>query len=68
MSIAKTVELSAEGDTLEHATENLVRQASETIDNIAEVYVDDYRARVENGQIQMYRIRGKVTFVLQGKD
>ncbi|NBB85483.1 MAG: dodecin domain-containing protein [Bacteroidetes bacterium] len=68
MSIAKTVELSAEGDTLEQATENLVRQASETIDNISEVYVNDYRARVENGQIQVYRVRGKVTFVLQDKD
>ncbi len=67
MSIAKTVEISAEGDTLEHATENLVRQASKTIDNIAEVYVHDYRARVENGQIQMYRVRGKVTFVLEDK-
>lgn len=65
MSVAKTIEILAEGDTLEDATEEAVRQASKTVDNIKNVYVDDYRAVVENNRITAYRVHTKVTFVLK---
>lgn len=65
MSVAKTIEILAEGDTLEDATEEAVRQASKTVDNIKNVYVDDYRAVVENNRITAYRVHAKVTFVLK---
>jgi len=64
MSIAKTIEILAQGDTLEEATEEVLREASKTVDNIKNIYVDDYRAIVENGEIQTYRIHSKVTFVI----
>lgn len=65
MAVAKSIELIAEGNTIEEATENAVREAAQTVDHIQEVYVDDYRARVENGEIQTYRVRAQVTFVLE---
>jgi flavin-binding protein dodecin len=67
MSVAKTIELLAQGDTLEDATEEAVREAKKTVDNIESVYVDDYRVVLENGEIQAYRVNAKVTFVLQRK-
>jgi flavin-binding protein dodecin len=63
-SVAKSIELLAEGDTLEAATEAAVAEASKTIDNIKNVYVDDYRALVEDGRIQSYRVHTKITFVV----
>jgi flavin-binding protein dodecin len=66
-SVAKSIELLAEGDTLEDATEAAVEEASKTISNIQNVYVDNYRAVVEDGEIQAYRVHTKITFVLQGE-
>lgn len=65
MSVAKTIELLAQGDTIEAATEEAVREAKKTVDNIESVYVDDYRVVLEDGEIQAYRVHAKVTFVLQ---
>lgn len=65
MSVAKTIELIAEGESIEDATEEAVREASKTVQNIQNVYVDDYRAVVEDGEVQAYRVHAKVTFVLR---
>lgn len=65
MSVAKSIELIAEGDSIEDATEEAVREAAKTVENIQNVYVDDYRAVVEDGEVQAYRVDAKVTFVLQ---
>lgn len=65
MSVAKSIELLAEGDSLEAATEEAVQEASTSVKNVKNVYVDDYRAIVEDGEIQAYRIHAKVTFVLE---
>lgn len=65
MSVAKTIEILAQGDTLEAATEEAVRQAGKTVEDIKNVYVDDYRAIVENGEIQTYRVHAKVTFIVR---
>ena len=65
MSVAKSIEILAQGDTLEDATEAAVREASKTVSDIKNVYVDDYRAIVENGEIQTYRVHTKITFVIK---
>lgn len=64
MSIAKVIEVLAEGNTIEAAIENAVGQASETLDNIKHVYIQDIQAQVENQKIAKYRVNAKVTFVL----
>jgi len=65
MSVAKSIELLAEGDTLEDATEEALREASKSVNQVKNIYVDDYRAVVEGGEIQAYRIHAKVTFVVE---
>lgn len=65
MSVAKTIELIAQGDTLEDATEEAVREAKKTVDNLESVYVDNYRVVLDDGEIQGYRVHAKITFVLK---
>lgn len=65
MSVAKSIELLAEGNTLEDATEEVLREASKSVNQVKNIYVDDYRAVVEGGEIQAYRIHAKVTFVVE---
>lgn len=65
MSVAKSIELLAQGDSLEEATEEAAREASTSVKNVKNIYVDDYRAIVEDGEIVAYRIHAKVTFVLE---
>ena len=65
MSVAKSIELLAEGNTLEDATEEALREASKSVNQVKNIYVDDYRAIVEGGEIQAYRIHAKVTFVVE---
>jgi hypothetical protein len=65
MSVAKSIEILAQGDTLEDATEAAVREAAKTVSNIKNVYVDAYQAIVEDGKIQTYRVHTKVTFVIR---
>jgi flavin-binding protein dodecin len=65
MSVAKTIEILAEGDTLEDATEEALREASTSVNQIKNIYVDDYRAIVEDNEISTYRVHAKVTFLVE---
>lgn len=67
MSLAKVIEVLGEGKTMEEAVENVVKEASKTIDNIKSVYVENIQAIVENNKLRSYRINAKVTFVLEDK-
>lgn len=64
MSLAKVIEVLAEGETIEEAFENAVEEASQTVDNIKEVWIDDIEAMVEDNEIKFYRINAKITFVI----
>ena len=66
MSVAKVIELIAEGDSIEAAVEDAVRQMAKTVKEIKHVYVDDFQAIVEDNRIQKYRVNAKVTFVVEG--
>lgn len=66
MSLAKVIEVLAEGSTIEKAVEAAVADASETVRNIKHVWVKDFQAIVENGSVQRYRVNCKVTFVVGG--
>jgi flavin-binding protein dodecin len=65
MSLAKVIEVMGEGKTMEDAIQNVVKEASKTIDNIKSVYVENIQAIVDNGSVDKYRIDAKVTFVLK---
>lgn len=64
MSIAKVIEVIAEGETVEEAFENAVSEASNSVNNIKEIWVDGIQGKVDNGSISKYRINSKVTFVV----
>ncbi|HET8865643.1 MAG TPA: dodecin family protein [Gracilimonas sp.] len=64
MSLAKVIEVIAEGETIENAVENAVKEASETVDNIKSVNCENIQALVSQNRIEKYRVNAKVTFVL----
>jgi hypothetical protein len=66
MSIAKVIEVLAEGDTIEAAAQAAVAEAGKTVRNIKTVYITDFQGIVENGSIAKYRVNAKVTFVVGG--
>lgn len=64
MSLAKVIEVIAEGETMEQAVENAVKQASRTVNNIKNVYVENITGIVESDRISKYRLNAKITFIL----
>lgn len=64
MSLAKVIEVIAEGSTVEEAIENAVAQASETVHSIKSVWVENTQAIVEDDKVAYYRINARITFVL----
>lgn len=64
MSVAKVIEVIAEGDTVEKAFENAVSEASKSVNSIKSAWADDIEAIVENNEIQFYRVNAKITFVV----
>lgn len=68
MSLAKVIEVMGEGETMEGAIQNVVREASKTIDNIKSVYVENIQAIVDNNSVTKYRVDAKVTFIIGSMD
>ena len=66
MPISKIIEVEAEGDTIEAAVEAAVDGASQSVRNIQNVYVRDFKAVVEDGSVSHYRVDTKITFLLDG--
>jgi flavin-binding protein dodecin len=64
MSIAKIVELTATGTSIEDAVEEGVAKAGETVRNIQHVWVDGIEALVEDGKIARYHVHLKLTFLV----
>ncbi len=64
MSLAKVIEVIAEGATMEEAVENAVIEASKTVHNLKSVYVENIQGIVDGNSIEKYRVNVKVTFVL----
>jgi flavin-binding protein dodecin len=64
VSIAKIIELKAEGPSIEAAMENAVTEAGRSIAGIRGIYLQDAEGLVVDGQIESYRVNVKVTFVV----
>lgn len=62
----KVIEVLAQSDkSWEDAAHNAVKNAAKTVKNIKSIYVENLEATVEGDEIQMYRINGKITFLLE---
>ena len=64
MAIVKVIEVLAQGNTLEAATEAALTEASETVDNIKHIYIKEMQAIVENNKITNYRVNAKISFLV----
>jgi len=65
MSIAKTVEITAESSKgFEDAIQHGLSRAGKTIKNVKSAWVKDQQVDLQDGSISSYRVSLKVTFVL----
>ena len=64
MTLAKVIEVIAEGKTIELAVDAAVKEASDTIRNIKSIYIEGIQALVDDTKVTKYRVNVKVTFVV----
>ena len=65
MSIARMTEISATSQTsFDDAIKDGVDRANRTLRNLESAWVKDYELMLNNGQITQYKVKLKVTFVL----
>jgi dodecin len=66
-SIVKVVEVIAQSETsFDDAVEQALKEASQTIENIKEIWVSGQKAIVENNRIVEYRVTTKISFLVKG--
>jgi dodecin len=66
VAVIKVVELMSESEeSWEDAAREVVERAAQTLRNIRSVYVKEFEAVVEDGQIARFRVNCKVTFALE---
>ncbi len=65
MSIVKVIEVISEGETIEKAIVNAIKEASHTIQDIKQIDVEHIHAKVENGHVTKYRIDARISFVVK---
>lgn len=65
MSIAKVIEVLAEGESIEEAIQAAVIDAATTVRYIKHAYVEGVQAIVEDNQVRKYRVNVKLTFVVE---
>ena len=65
MAVVKVIEVMAESQiSWEDAASEAVREVSKTIKNIQNVYVESFKAVVEDGEIISFRVNAKVSFIV----
>ena len=66
MTVAKVAEISASSPkSFEHAIDEGLSRANDTLTNIEGAWVKDMKVSVKNGKVENYRVNLKLTFVLQ---
>ena len=67
MSVAKTIEISAESaQGFDDAIQKGITRANQTVKNVEGAWVKEQQVVVENGKVTAYRVHLKVTFLLEG--
>jgi flavin-binding protein dodecin len=66
MAMLKVIELLAESTkSWEDAAQQAITNASKSLRNVKSIYIENFEAIIENGQIKNYRINAKVSFILE---
>ena len=65
MSVAKVIEVSSRStESFEHAIEEGLNKAGESVHNIQNAWVKDQQVVVDNGSIAEYGVSLKITFLV----
>lgn len=65
-AVVKVIEILAEStESWEAATKVAVAEASKTVRNIQNVYIESLKAIVEDNQVVRYRVDAKITFIVE---
>jgi flavin-binding protein dodecin len=66
MSVARITELSSTSKkSFEDAVDDGVRRACKTLKNVKSAWICDQEVAIDDGEISEYKVRLKVTFVLE---
>jgi hypothetical protein len=67
MTVAKVTEITATSDKgFDEAIRRGIQRAAKTLKNITGAWVADQEVEIKDGKITNYRVRLRVTFVLEG--
>ena len=65
MSVAKVTEITASSTrSFEDALQQGISRASKTLENVRSAWIQDHEVVVEDGKITEYKVKMKITFVL----
>ena len=65
MSVAKVTEITASSTkSFEDAIQTGITRAAKTLKNIQSAWIQDHEVVVQSGKISEYKVRMKITFVL----
>ncbi len=66
MTVAKVSEItSTSTKSFEDAVERGIKRASKTLKNVTSAWIADQEVTIEKGKVTGYRVRMRVTFVLE---
>lgn len=66
MAIVKVIEVLAQSSKgWEDAANAALQEATKSVRGIKSMYCDDLQAKVENNRISQYRLRAKISFVVE---
>jgi flavin-binding protein dodecin len=66
MSVARITEISASSETsFDDAVKEGIERANKTLKNVKGAWIEDQEVSVNKGKIAEYRVKMKVTFVLE---
>ena len=67
MTVAKVSEItSTSSKSFADAIDKGIKRANKTLKNFSSAWIADQEVEIENGRISTYRVRMRVTFVLEG--
>ena len=65
MSVAKVMEItSSSSKSFEDALQSGISRAAKTLKNVQSAWIQDHEVAVQDGKITEYRVRMKITFIL----
>ncbi len=65
MSVAKVIEIIAEGKTIEEALQNAINEAKKSVRGIKHIDVEHIHAKVKDDKISVIRVITKISFVVE---